>query len=257
MVGLVAFGEAAWSIEQVLNLRLSESRGGDHELYALLDKAVVVLGDWVQDLTQTGRSDRTPDALVKAAERVKAGGQFVYEEEAASEAPAAIIAEPDTDSTVTAADAASQFAARTANADIDEPAAEHVADARSAPFVSEFDLPPLPEIFNQWTGEASVAEVHAEEAAPADLPQVEELQMSDADMAMFAVPGSRDELIASANEQSDSDNLPALALAILLKLLVRRLWSTSSNQLLTSTPSSSVTSLKPTTSVMPVTLLKR
>jgi chemosensory pili system protein ChpA (sensor histidine kinase/response regulator) len=29
MVGLVAFGEAAWSVEQVLNLRLSEAQGGD------------------------------------------------------------------------------------------------------------------------------------------------------------------------------------------------------------------------------------
>ncbi|KRB90549.1 histidine kinase [Noviherbaspirillum sp. Root189] len=177
MVGLVAFGEAAWSIEQVLNLRLSESRGGDHELYALLDKAVVVLGDWVQDLTQTGRSNRTPDALVRAAERVKAGGQFVYEEEAASETPAA----------------------------------EQAAAATPVPFVSEFDLPPLPEIHQQESGEASVSDAQAEEVVvPSDLPLVEELPMSDADMAMFAVPGSRDELIASANELSASDNLPAL-----------------------------------------------
>ncbi len=81
MVGLVAFGEAAWGIEQVLNLRLSESRGGDAELYALLDKATAVLGDWVQDLKLHGRSDRTPHALVRAAERVKVGNQFVFEDE--------------------------------------------------------------------------------------------------------------------------------------------------------------------------------
>jgi chemosensory pili system protein ChpA (sensor histidine kinase/response regulator) len=80
MVGLVTFGEAAWSVEQVLNLRLSEARSGDAELYALLDKAVEILGAWVQDLKSSGRSDLTPHALVSAAERVKAGGQFVFEE---------------------------------------------------------------------------------------------------------------------------------------------------------------------------------
>ena len=89
MVGLVAFGEAAWSLEQVLNLRLSEARSGDAELYALLDKAIEVLGAWVNDLTLQGRSDRTSNALVSAAERVKAGGQFSYEEE--PEMPAAPI----------------------------------------------------------------------------------------------------------------------------------------------------------------------
>ena len=84
MVGLVAFGEAAWSIEQVLNLRLSESRGGDAELYALLDKATEVLGAWVQDLKQCGKSECVPGPLVNVAERVKAGGQFSYEQETSS-----------------------------------------------------------------------------------------------------------------------------------------------------------------------------
>ena len=93
MVGLVAFGEAAWSIEQVLNLRLSEGRGGDADLYALLEKAAEVLWAWVQDLTQLGRSDRMPHALVAAAERVKAGGGFSYEDEAVSLAAAAETAE--------------------------------------------------------------------------------------------------------------------------------------------------------------------
>ncbi len=76
MVGLMTFGEAAWSIEQVLNLRLSETRAGDADLYALLDKAVEVLSAWVSDLQTHGKSARTPHALVQAAERVKAGGAF-------------------------------------------------------------------------------------------------------------------------------------------------------------------------------------
>ena len=81
MVGLMAFGEGAWSIEQVLNLRLSETRAGDADLYGLLDTAAEFLGAWVNDLLTTGRSSRTPHALVKAAEGVKNGQPFVFEAE--------------------------------------------------------------------------------------------------------------------------------------------------------------------------------
>jgi chemosensory pili system protein ChpA (sensor histidine kinase/response regulator) len=80
MVGLNAFGEAAWSIEQALNLRLSETRAGDADLYALLDKAAAVLSEWVVDLQAHGRSDRSPGALMRSAERLRAGGAFYYEE---------------------------------------------------------------------------------------------------------------------------------------------------------------------------------
>ena len=132
MVGLVAFGEAAWSIEQVLNLRLSESRGGDAELYALLEKAADVLGEWVQSLKLTGTSSQTPDALVRAAEQVKAGGQFSYEEAeaAVSDAPDAMpFALPAEDSTAV-------------------PAAEPLVDAQEADIPEEAvaELPQAEEI---------------------------------------------------------------------------------------------------------------
>jgi chemosensory pili system protein ChpA (sensor histidine kinase/response regulator) len=80
MVGLVTFGEAAWSVEQVLNLRLSETRGGDADLYALLEHAVQVLDAWVGDLQMQGRSDRSGRALINAAERVKNDAGFRYDE---------------------------------------------------------------------------------------------------------------------------------------------------------------------------------
>ncbi len=80
MVGLVTFGEAAWSVEQVLNLRLSETRGGDADLYALLENAVQVLDAWVGDLQLQGRSDRSGLALINAAERVKNDAGFHYDE---------------------------------------------------------------------------------------------------------------------------------------------------------------------------------
>lgn len=79
MVGLVAFGEAAWGVEQVLNLRLSETRGGDPDLYAMLDNAATVLEGWVDDLKTRGYSERTGRALIEASERVKNGAAFHYD----------------------------------------------------------------------------------------------------------------------------------------------------------------------------------
>lgn len=154
MVGLLAFGEAAWSIEQVLNLRLAESRGGDPELYALLDKAVEILGAWVQDLTLQGRSDRKPDALVRAAERVKAGGGFEYEDDPLAEPPVFSVGDDVTmDSGLEAAVA--------------------------------FD--------GNETGSA--------------LLQAEEIQLSDADMAMF---GDRDEVASIEDSTATVESKAAL-----------------------------------------------
>lgn len=76
MVGLNALGEAAWSIEQALNARLADGHGGSANLYALLDAATEIMTDWVADLQQTGRSERSPQALVDAAERVMQGEPF-------------------------------------------------------------------------------------------------------------------------------------------------------------------------------------
>jgi chemosensory pili system protein ChpA (sensor histidine kinase/response regulator) len=92
MVGLSAFGEAASSIEQVMNLWLAEARAGTADLYALLEQASAELGAWVVELRQTGRSARSGLALVAAAERIKAGQPFSYDDavhvvdEAASDA---------------------------------------------------------------------------------------------------------------------------------------------------------------------------
>jgi len=85
MVGLNAFGEGAWSIEQVLNVTLADGQGGNHELYALLEKASELLSAWVEDLQTQGRSARRPEALVAAADRVRNGAPFSYEESPVAE----------------------------------------------------------------------------------------------------------------------------------------------------------------------------
>lgn len=79
MVGLNVFGEAAWSVEQVMNLWLSEAKSGTEALYALLENTAAQLNDWVNDLKTTGVSKRSPSAIIAAAERVKEGQEFVAE----------------------------------------------------------------------------------------------------------------------------------------------------------------------------------
>jgi chemosensory pili system protein ChpA (sensor histidine kinase/response regulator) len=97
MVGLAAFGEAASSIEQVMNLWLAEARSGTADLYALLEQAAAELGAWVAELQQIGHSARSGQALIAAAERVKAGQPYSYEDTAAVPAEVAS-AEVATDS---------------------------------------------------------------------------------------------------------------------------------------------------------------
>jgi chemosensory pili system protein ChpA (sensor histidine kinase/response regulator) len=178
MVGLTAFGEAAWSIEQVLNLRLSESRGGDAELYALLDKAAEVLGAWVQDLKLQGRSDRTPHALVTAAERVKSGGQFLFEEEAPTPAPVLSATIPELSPQVEEGVATAVMDGGDADEDmIDLNLAAPDGTIESVPTLLEpaaIDDEPATE----ETSEPLIEDVSS-------LPEVEEIQLSDADMAMF------------------------------------------------------------------------
>lgn len=87
MVGLMAFGEGAWSVEQVLNVRIADGRGGSPDLVALIEKAVDVLGRWVNDLQTQGRSDCTQHALVQAADRVRQGGDFTWDVATVSSAP--------------------------------------------------------------------------------------------------------------------------------------------------------------------------
>ncbi|MBW6495834.1 MAG: Hpt domain-containing protein, partial [Burkholderiaceae bacterium] len=52
MVGLGLFGEAAWAVEQVLNLCLAESRTADQDLFGLLDRSHSVFSSWLVGIEQ-------------------------------------------------------------------------------------------------------------------------------------------------------------------------------------------------------------
>jgi chemosensory pili system protein ChpA (sensor histidine kinase/response regulator) len=87
MVGLNAFGEAAWGLEKTLNLALSDGKPASADLCDLIERAHRELSAWVRDLKESGTSARRPDALVFAAESVRDGGKLPAEEATPLTAP--------------------------------------------------------------------------------------------------------------------------------------------------------------------------
>lgn len=198
MVGLGAFGEAAWSIEQVLNLRLSEARSGDAELYALLEKAADVLAGWVQDLKLVGKSACTPDALVKAAERVKSGGQFAYDN-----APAPISLEPESGGD--AALPVTTAAGEPVEAQTEAPVLLTTGDSDTAAGAGaepvEADAPVAQAL--EAVESEGIPDANPEVSA---LPQAEEAPMSDADLAMFDIVQAQ---VEDAPDAAAEEAIPA------------------------------------------------
>ncbi len=78
MVGLTRYGEAAWAIEQVMNVWLAESRVPTRDLAALLARAESELSTWAAAIAQSPQADHPIEPLVAAAERVRHGGPFVW-----------------------------------------------------------------------------------------------------------------------------------------------------------------------------------
>ncbi|WP_303678138.1 hybrid sensor histidine kinase/response regulator [Ralstonia mannitolilytica] len=89
MVGLTRYGEAAWAIEQVMNVWLAESRVPTHDLAALLTRAESELSAWAAAIAQSPQADHPIEPLVAAAERVRHGGPFVWLETVAQPQEAA------------------------------------------------------------------------------------------------------------------------------------------------------------------------
>ncbi|MEZ0190094.1 Hpt domain-containing protein [Ralstonia solanacearum] len=89
MVGLTRYGEAAWAIEQVMNVWLAESRVPTPDLAALLTRAEADLSAWTTAIAQAPHADHPIEPLVAAADRVRHGGPFVWLEVVATPAPQA------------------------------------------------------------------------------------------------------------------------------------------------------------------------
>ena len=71
MVGLTEFGDAAWSMEQLLNAWLAEQKPATDALRGVADEAFAAFGQWVDDIAskRPGRWQAAPFALVADALR--------------------------------------------------------------------------------------------------------------------------------------------------------------------------------------------
>jgi len=72
MVGLMRLGEAAWAVEQVMNLWLQEERSATPELLELIEQARRLFADWVAQL-ENNEPQPEPEALIAAAEQLRRG----------------------------------------------------------------------------------------------------------------------------------------------------------------------------------------
>jgi len=72
MVGLTRLGQAAWAVEQVMNVWLQEERSATPALCDLVAQAHEVFSDWIARL-QRGEPQLDPQAVIAAAERVRLG----------------------------------------------------------------------------------------------------------------------------------------------------------------------------------------
>ena len=70
MVGLKAFGEAAWACEQVFNTQLAEQRAAEPSLIAFAGWALGQLGKWVEDIAAGKGTARNEGEIKMAADRV-------------------------------------------------------------------------------------------------------------------------------------------------------------------------------------------
>ncbi|QET00855.1 response regulator [Cupriavidus pauculus] len=101
MVGLTRYGEAAWAIEQVMNLWIAEAREPVPALLALLERAHALLGDWVAALQRDPASLRDITSLVEDAQQLRepsqGGAQAAAEEPLSLDALLAAHSEGATD----------------------------------------------------------------------------------------------------------------------------------------------------------------
>ncbi len=77
MVGLMQFGDAAWSMEQVLNTWLAEHRPASTALLALSTEALGGFGRWAEDIGAKHNSTWNPDIFRISADAMRLDGTHI------------------------------------------------------------------------------------------------------------------------------------------------------------------------------------
>ena len=75
MVGLTDIGEAAWEVEQVMNLWLEQMRAATPALFDLLSTATASFTQWIAALRGAGLKGIDASKIVELAKRAKEGGE--------------------------------------------------------------------------------------------------------------------------------------------------------------------------------------
>ena len=77
MVGLNEFGEAAWSLEQLLNTWLAEQKPASDELVYLSDESLLAFGRWVEDIAQGNDPGWSAQSFREAADGLRLHNKIV------------------------------------------------------------------------------------------------------------------------------------------------------------------------------------
>ena len=77
MVGLNEFGEAAWSLEQLLNTWLAEQKPASEELVHLSHESLMGFGRWVEDIAKVSDPGWNAQAFRDAADGLRLNNKVV------------------------------------------------------------------------------------------------------------------------------------------------------------------------------------
>jgi len=77
MVGLTAFGEAAWACEQLYNARLAQAPQMDDSLAGLTAQLLDYLADWAQAVAQRAERGHRPEPVVRSADAMRQHRQWL------------------------------------------------------------------------------------------------------------------------------------------------------------------------------------
>ena len=160
MVGLTDFGEAAWSMEQLLNATLAEQRGAGADLLDLSASALDAFGQWADDIAAGRPPVWTVAAFRRSAEALRDQTGWVPLEPSA--APEPVVVQPEVEPEV-----ASEAEPEVETIDLaDLPMPDLLADPAPMIELSDIDLGSL-EAFADVPVRADPPELPAVAEAPA------------------------------------------------------------------------------------------
>jgi len=218
MVGLKDLGEAAWSIEQVLNLWLRQELAVSAPLLDLLDQARALFSTWVEHLEKRGVDVPDPRRMIALADTLRLGGEATPPSTEATVAEAPVAPAPSAEAEAAAPSAEiytlafpaapaatglesapdSGTSARVVDFDFKLPAPTETAEATeettaelpTLPAEAEtIELEALPEALDEaFERTASDVEPPLAEAEPATEPQAATPAVPDEDAVVVAEP---------------------------------------------------------------------